>query len=160
MPSTHAPTPSRPQVRNSGIRTLFLSVSSQAARFDAAAWRYALWEIVFPQVAAGSCTIGGIDRAAPQQGGVVPLPKRSCSHAAHFAARPTITPTHTQVTYVHVMGDTSSSKEADAVELGREKGKAVVMLMHHSRNTEQKQWWAGQRGGGGGGVGCMRRRHE
>lgn len=81
------------QVRNSGVRTLFLSIGGQAARFDAAAWRYCLWEILFPLV-----------------------------------------------TYVHVMGDTSSSQEAAAVELGKEKGRAVMMLMHHSRNTEQKQW--------------------
>lgn len=82
------------QVRNSGIRTLFLAIGGQASRFDAATWRYCLWEIMFPLV-----------------------------------------------TYVHVMGDTSSSEEAAAVELGKEKGgKAVMMLMHHSRNTEQKQW--------------------
>jgi hypothetical protein len=25
-------------------------------------------------------------------------------------------------------------------ELGRENGRAVMMLVHHSRNTQQKQW--------------------
>ncbi len=40
----------RPEARNSGVRTLFLSVSGQASRFDAAAWRYCLWEILFPLV--------------------------------------------------------------------------------------------------------------
>lgn len=40
----------------------------------------------------------------------------------------------------HYMGDTSSSEEAAAVELGKEKGKAVMMLVHHSRNSVQKQW--------------------
>jgi hypothetical protein len=44
------------------------------------------------------------------------------------------------ITYVHVMGDTSSSAEAASVELGKENGRSVLMLMHHSRNTEQKQW--------------------
>lgn len=44
------------------------------------------------------------------------------------------------IQYAHVMGDMSSSEEAAAVELGKEKGKAVMMLVHHSRNTEQKQW--------------------
>ncbi len=44
------------------------------------------------------------------------------------------------IKYVHYMGDTSSSEEAAAVELGKERGKTVHMLMHHSRNTEQKQW--------------------
>jgi hypothetical protein len=82
-----------PQVRNSGVRTLFLAVGSQASRFDAQTLRYCLWEILFPLV-----------------------------------------------TYVHMVGDTSSSQEAAAVELGKEKGKAVMMLMHHSRNSEQKQW--------------------
>jgi hypothetical protein len=75
------------------VRTLFLAVGSQAARFDPQTLRYCLWEILFPLV-----------------------------------------------TYVHVVGDTSSSQEAAAVELGKEKGKAVMMLMHHSRNSEQKQW--------------------
>ncbi|WIA43332.1 hypothetical protein OEZ86_009826 [Tetradesmus obliquus] len=83
----------RPEVRNSGVRTLFLAVGSQASRFDAQTLRYCLWEILFPLV-----------------------------------------------TYVHVVGDTSSSAEAAAVELGKDKGKAVMMLMHHSRNSEQKQW--------------------
>jgi hypothetical protein len=115
--------PSLPeQARNSGVRTLFLSINGQAARLDAPAWRYCLWEIVFPLV-----------------------------------------------TYVHVMGDTSSKEEAAAVELGKEKGKAVMMLVHHSRNTEQKQWCGGgngacgrrgKRGGVGcGGAGCFIRTH-
>jgi hypothetical protein len=38
------------------------------------------------------------------------------------------------------MGDSSSPEEAAAVELGKEKGKAVMMLVHHSRNSEKKQW--------------------
>lgn len=80
-------------MRNSGVRTLFLAVGSQAAKFSSMTWRYCLWEILFPLV-----------------------------------------------TYVHVMGDTSSTAEAAAVELGKERGKAVMMLMHHSRNSEQKQW--------------------
>eukprot|EP00775_Hariotina_reticulata_P011566 gene11566-11710_t len=83
----------RPEVRNSGVRTLFLAVGSQAAKFSPVTWRYCLWEILFPLVA-----------------------------------------------YVHVMADTSSNAEAAAVELGKERGKAVMMLMHHSRNSEQKQW--------------------
>jgi hypothetical protein len=33
-----------------------------------------------------------------------------------------------------------AAAEAAAVELGKEKGKAVMMLVHHSRSTEQKQW--------------------
>lgn len=81
------------QVRNSGVRTLFLAVGGQASLFDANTWAYCLWEVLFPLV-----------------------------------------------TYVHVMGDTSSREEAAAVELGKEKGKSVMMLVHHSRNTEQKQW--------------------
>lgn len=81
------------QVRNSGVRTLFLAVGSQATRFSPTTLRYCLWEILLPLV-----------------------------------------------TYLHVVGDTSSSQEAAAVELGREKGKAVMMLVHHSRNSEQKQW--------------------
>lgn len=85
--------PSLLQVRNSGMRTLFLAVGSQAGRFSAATWRHCLWEILFPLVQ-----------------------------------------------YAHFMGDMSSSEEAAAVELGREKGRAVMMLVHHSRNTEQKQW--------------------
>jgi hypothetical protein len=82
-----------PQVRNSGIRTLFLAVGGQASRFDLPTWRHCLWEILFPLIQ-----------------------------------------------YAHIMGDTGSNVEADAVELGKEKGKAVMMLVHHSRNTEQKQW--------------------
>eukprot|EP00878_Enallax_costatus_P026153 GHUV01028037.1.p1 GENE.GHUV01028037.1~~GHUV01028037.1.p1 ORF type:complete len:438 (+),score=131.56 GHUV01028037.1:185-1315(+) len=83
----------RPEVRNSGVRTLFLAVGGQAPRFNSSTWRYCLWEVLFPLV-----------------------------------------------TYVYVTGDTSSSQEAAAVELGKEKGKSVLMLVHHSRNTEQKQW--------------------
>jgi C-terminal region of Mon2 protein len=82
------------QVRNSGTRTLFLAVSSQAPRLTRQAWRHVLWEMLFPLAA-----------------------------------------------YVHMMADTSSSAEAAAVELGRERGRAVHMLVHHSRNTEQKQWY-------------------
>ncbi len=81
------------QARNSGVRTLFLAVNGQASRFDAATWRYCMWEVLFP------------------------LAK-----------------------FVHYMSDTSSSEEAAAVELGKDKGKSVMLLMHHSRNTEQKQW--------------------
>jgi hypothetical protein len=91
-----------PQVRNSGVRTLFLAVGSQAGRFGPTTWRYCLWEVLFPLV-----------------------------------------------TYVHLMGDTSSSAEAAAVELGRERGKAVMMLVHHSRNSEQKQWCVRLRACGG-----------
>lgn len=80
-------------MRNSGMRTLFLAVGSQAGRFSADTWHHCLWHILFPL---------------------------------------------TQ--YAHVMGDTSSKDEAAAVELGKEKGRAVMMLVHHSRNTEQKQW--------------------
>lgn len=39
-----------------------------------------------------------------------------------------------------MMSDTSSSEEAAAIELGKDQGKAVMLLQHHSRNTEQKQW--------------------
>lgn len=39
-----------PQVRNSGVRTLFLAVGGQAPRFDGAAWRYCLWEVMFPLI--------------------------------------------------------------------------------------------------------------
>lgn len=80
-------------MRNSGTRTLFLAVGSQASKFDGVTWHKCLWNILFPFVQ-----------------------------------------------YAHMMGDTSSSQEAAAVELGKEKGKAVMMLVHHSRNTEQKQW--------------------
>lgn len=81
------------QVRNSGIRTLFLAVGSQAGRFSTAVWSHCIWEILQPIV-----------------------------HYSHF------------------MGDSSSPEEAAAVELGKEKGKAVMMLVHHSRNSEKKQW--------------------
>jgi hypothetical protein len=39
-----------------------------------------------------------------------------------------------------MMSDTSSSEEKEAVELGKDQGKSVMLLQHHSRNTEQKQW--------------------
>lgn len=45
------------------------------------------------------------------------------------------------LTFVHDKGDTSSSQEAERVELGKENGRSVHLLTHHSRNSEQKQWW-------------------
>ena len=41
---------------------------------------------------------------------------------------------------VYYISMTSSSDETEAVELGKEKGRSVMMLMHYSRNTERKQW--------------------
>lgn len=47
---TRAITPTGLQVRNSGVRTLFLAVGGQAPRFDGKAWRYCLWEVMFPLI--------------------------------------------------------------------------------------------------------------
>lgn len=44
------------------------------------------------------------------------------------------------IKYIHFMCNTTSQEQEAAVELGRENGKAVMMLQHHTRNTEQKQW--------------------
>eukprot|EP00898_Chlorokybus_atmophyticus_P001167 jgi/Chlat1/2050/Chrsp17S02524 len=41
---------------------------------------------------------------------------------------------------VRHLAATSSADENVGKELGREKGRAVMMLVHHSRNSEQKQW--------------------
>ena len=41
-------TDSRPEVRNSGVRTLFACVVSQGARLSGAAWDECLWEQLFP----------------------------------------------------------------------------------------------------------------
>lgn len=41
-------TDARPEVRNSGVRTLFSVVASHGARLSLAAWDEALWEILFP----------------------------------------------------------------------------------------------------------------
>lgn len=40
----------RPEVRNSGVRTLYSVVASHGARLSGAAWDEALWEILFPQM--------------------------------------------------------------------------------------------------------------
>eukprot|EP00854_Cymbomonas_tetramitiformis_P009322 gene9322-11047_t len=41
---------------------------------------------------------------------------------------------------VRALAAGSSKEESVGTQLGREKGRAVMMLVHHSRNTEQKQW--------------------
>ena len=41
-------TDTRPEVRNTGVRTLFSVVISQGSRLSQAAWDEALWEILFP----------------------------------------------------------------------------------------------------------------
>jgi hypothetical protein len=41
---------------------------------------------------------------------------------------------------VEQRGITATSTEAIGKQLGKDRGKTVMMLMHHSRNTEQKQW--------------------
>lgn len=41
---------------------------------------------------------------------------------------------------VYYISMTSSSDESEGVEIGREKGRSVMLLMHYSRNSERKQW--------------------
>ena len=41
-------TDARPEVRNSGVRTLFSVVAGHGARLSPAAWDEVLWEILFP----------------------------------------------------------------------------------------------------------------
>ena len=41
-------TDARPEVRNTGVKTLFSVVISQGSRFSEAAWDEALWDILFP----------------------------------------------------------------------------------------------------------------
>ena len=41
-------TDTRPEVRNTGVRTLFSVVISQGSHLSPAAWDEALWEILFP----------------------------------------------------------------------------------------------------------------
>lgn len=148
------------QVRNSGIRTLFLAVGGQASRFDAHTWHHCLWEILFPLIQVWGC--GGCEVHA-RCFGVLGV-SFGAQGLTHFIQPSTFTfstllssltvclvtlflalslfsgTLSSHIQYAHVMGDLSSSEEAAAVELGKEKGKAVMMLVHHSRNTEQKQW--------------------
>ena len=41
-------TDSRPEVRNSGVRTLFSVVVSQGSKMSASMWDDCMWEILFP----------------------------------------------------------------------------------------------------------------
>ena len=41
-------TDARPEVRNSGVRTLFSVVASQGGRLSGRAWEECLWQMLFP----------------------------------------------------------------------------------------------------------------
>jgi hypothetical protein len=41
-------TDTRPEVRNSGVRTLFAVVASQGTRLSHSAWEECLWQMLFP----------------------------------------------------------------------------------------------------------------
>ncbi|KAK3236704.1 hypothetical protein CYMTET_53172 [Cymbomonas tetramitiformis] len=83
----------RPEVRNSGLRTLLSTLVSHGGKLPPSLWRRCLWEILFPLLDT-----------------------------------------------VRALAAGSSKEESVGTQLGREKGRAVMMLVHHSRNTEQKQW--------------------
>lgn len=83
----------RPEVRNSGLRTLVSAMVSHGGQMSLQTWRSCLWEILFPM----------LDR-------------------------------------VRRLAGEASAEVNKGQELGKDKGKAVLLMVHHSRNSAQKQW--------------------